>query len=50
MNYKKFTFVELLAVIAILVILVIVSMPNVLNLFYDAKLNTFVIEVQTVMN
>lgn len=50
MNNKGFTLVELLAVIAILAILVIVAMPNVLGMFNEAKLNTFVTEVQTIMS
>ncbi len=50
MNKKGFTLVELLAVIAILAILVIVAMPNVLGMFNQAKLNTFVTETQTIMS
>ena len=50
MKKKGFTLVELLAVIAILAILVIVAMPNVLGMFNDAKLNTFVTEVQKYMD
>ena len=50
MNKKGFTLEELLAVIAILAILVIVAMPNVLGMFNQAKLNTFVTETQTIMS
>lgn len=50
MNKKGFTLVELLAVIAILAILVIIALPNVLNLFNDAKKNSFQTEVQTIYN
>ena len=45
-----FTLVELLAVIAILAILVIVAMPNVIDMFNQAKQNTFVTEVQKYMD
>ena len=47
-NKKGFTLVELLAVIAILAILVIISLPNVLQMFNNAKLNTFGTEVQAI--
>ena len=50
MRKKGFTLVELLAVIAILAILVIVAMPNVLGMFNEAKQNTFVTEVQKIMD
>lgn len=50
MKNKGFTLVELLAVIAILAILVIVAMPNVLSMFNDAKVNTFVTDVQKIMD
>ena len=50
MKNKGFTLVELLAVIAILAILVIVAMPNVLEMFNQAKVNTFVTEVQKIMD
>ena len=50
MKKKGFTLVELLAVIAILALLVIVAMPNVLGMFNQAKLNSFVIEVQKIMD
>ena len=45
---KGFTLVELLAVIAILAILVIIALPNVLSMFNQAKIGTFVTEAQTV--
>lgn len=48
MKKKGFTLVELLAVIAILAILVIIALPNVLQLFNEAKQNTFITEVRTV--
>ena len=50
MKKKGFTLVELLAVIAILAILVIVAMPNVLGMFNQAKMNSFVTEVQKIMD
>lgn len=50
MKKKGFTLVELLAVIAILAILVIVAMPNVLGMFNEAKVNTFVTDVQKIMD
>ena len=50
MRKKGFTLVELLAVIAILAILVIVAMPNVLGMFNQAKVNSFVTEVQKIMD
>ena len=50
MNKKGFTLVELLAVIAILAILVIVAMPNVLGMFNQAKVSSFAIEVQKLMD
>ena len=45
---RGFTLVELLAVIAILAILVIIALPNVLNLYNDAKKGSFQTEVQTI--
>ena len=48
-NKKGFTLVELLAVIAILAILVIIAMPNVLNMFMNAKKSSFVTEAQNVI-
>ena len=50
MKKRGFTLVELLAVIAILAILVIVAMPNVIDMFNQAKINTFVTEVQKIMD
>ena len=50
MKKKGFTLVELLAVIAILAILVIVAMPNVLGLFNQAKVSSFVTEIQKIMD
>ena len=50
MKKKGFTLVELLAVIAILAILVIVAMPNVLGMFNEAKVNTFVVDVQKIVD
>lgn len=50
MKNKGFTLVELLAVIAILAILVIVAMPNVLGMFNQAKVSSFVTEVQKIMD
>ena len=46
---KGFTLVELLAVIAILAILVLIAIPNVLNLYRNARKNTFVDEVQNIV-
>ncbi len=48
MKKKGFTLVELLAVIAILAILVIIALPNVLEMFREAKENTFVTEAQKI--
>ena len=47
-NKKGFTLVELLAVIAILAILVIIALPNVINMFNNAKKQVFLTEAQTV--
>ena len=47
-NKKGFTLVELLAVIAILAILVIIALPNVINLFNNAKRNAFETQVRKV--
>ena len=46
---KGFTLVELLAVIAILAILVIIALPNILNLYRNARKNVFVEEAQNVL-
>lgn len=43
-----FTLVELLAVIAILAILVIIALPNVINMYNEAKKRTFLTEVNLV--
>ncbi len=48
-NKKGFTLVELLAVIAILAILVIIALPNILNLYRNARENVFVEEAQNVL-
>ncbi len=48
MRRKGFTLVELLAVIAILAILTIIALPNVLELFKNAKKNAFFNEVQSI--
>ncbi len=48
-NKKGFTLVELLAVIAILAILVLIALPNILNLYRNARENTFVEEVQNII-
>lgn len=47
-NRKGFTLVELLAVIAILAILVIISMPNIIEMYNNAKRKSFITEVQTI--
>lgn len=46
MKKKGFTLVELLAVIAILAILVIIALPNVISMYNEAKMNTFVTEAR----
>ncbi len=46
---KGFTLVELLAVIAILAILVLIALPNILNLYRNARENVFVNEVQNII-
>ena len=45
---RGFTLVELLAVIAILAILVIIALPNVINMYNNAKKQVFLTEAQTV--
>ena len=50
MNKKGFTLVELLAVIAILAILVIIALPNVLDMFNNAKKDIFLTETKTVIS
>ena len=44
---KGFTLVELLAVIAILSILVIIALPNIMQLFQDAKKSAFETEIKS---
>ncbi len=48
-NKKGFTLVELLAVIAILAILVLIAIPNILNLYRNARENVFVSDVQSIL-
>ncbi len=48
-NKKGFTLVELLAVIAILAILVLIALPNILNLYRNARENSFVEETQNII-
>lgn len=48
-NKNGFTLVELLAVIAILAILVIIALPNVLEMFNNAKKDIFLTETKTVI-
>ena len=49
MNYKKgFTLVELLAVVAILSLLVIIALPNIIELFNEAKENSFLTECKQI--
>lgn len=45
---KGFTLIELLAVIAIMAILVIIAVPTVLELFKEAKINTFKTQAQQI--
>ncbi len=45
---KGFTLVELLAVIAILAILVIIALPNVIDMFNEAKKNSFTTEIKEI--
>lgn len=47
-NKKGFTLIELLAVIAILAILVVIAVPTVLQLFKEAKENTFRTQAQQI--
>ena len=47
MKKRGFTLVELLAVIAILAILVLISLPNVVGMFNNAKKSTFMTEAQS---
>ena len=48
MKKKGFTLVELLAVISILAILVLISMPNIIEMFNNARKRSFLNEVETV--
>lgn len=48
MKKKGFTLVELLAVISILAILVLISMPNIIKLYNNAKERSFKNEVETI--
>ena len=48
MNKKGFTLVELLSVIAILAILVIIALPNVLNMYNNARKSSFITELKSV--
>ena len=50
MKKKGFTLVELLAVIAILAILVIIALPNIMELFNEAKKNSFANEIKNIYN
>ena len=47
-NKKGFTLVELLAVVAILAILVIVAMPKVLEIFMEAKEDSFEVDLSNI--
>ncbi len=49
MKKRGFTLVELLAVIAILAILVIIALPNVLKMYNDARKNSFLNEVNSII-
>lgn len=48
-NKKGFTLVELLAVIAILAILVLISMPSIMSMFRNARKDTFLNEVKSML-
>ena len=48
MKKKGFTLVELLAVIAILAILVIIALPNVINMYNNARKNSFLTEAKSI--
>ena len=47
-NKYGFTLIELLAVIAILAILVIIALPNVINMYNNARKNSFLTEAKSV--
>ena len=49
-NKRGFTLVELLAVIAILAILVIIALPNVIEMFNNAKKSSFLTEAKSVFS
>ena len=49
-NDNGFTLVELLAVIAILSILVIIALPNIVNMFNNAKKSLFLTQAQKIYN
>ena len=48
MKNKGFTLVELLAVISILAILVLISIPNIIDMYNNARKRSFLNEVETV--
>ena len=48
MERKGFTLIELLAVIAILAVLSIVAVPSVINVYKQAKLNTFLTQSKNI--
>ena len=48
MKKKGFTLVELLAVIAILAILVIIALPNVIDMYNQAKKSSFTTELKEI--
>ena len=50
MKKNGFTLIELLAVIAILGILVVLSLPKVLKVYNDTKMNAFGSEITTIYN
>ena len=49
-NKNGFTLVELLAVVAILAILVALTMPNIMKEYNKVKVDSFVVDVQSVMD
>lgn len=48
MKKRGFTLIELLAVIAILAILVIMTLPAVLRIYRESRINSFENEVKSV--